>query len=299
MSSAHTAHPMTAQAAYTEAKRRLAAAGIEGAAFEAACLIEKHTGLRREGLSLDGDRLIDAAGILTDLARREKGEPLQYILGEWEFMGLRFGVGPGVLIPRPDTELLVETGIDFLQSRPALCETPARALELCTGSGCIAASLASFVPQCEVWALDCSDAALGYARENIARCGVAQRVHLLRGDMLTGACGEPLRRGFDLLLCNPPYIRSGELPLLDESVRGYEPLLALDGGGDGLDFYRAAPVWLALLKPGGMAAFETGFDQAGIVAQILADAGLGGIRIRKDYAGFERVVSGIRQAERP
>lgn len=281
---------MTVRKAYDLLKRRLSETGVENAAFEAACILEKHTGLRRADLPLRGNAETDAEPLFADAERRAAGEPLQYILGEWEFMGLPFRVGPGVLIPRADTELLAETGISFLKSQPG---EKLRALDLCTGSGCLAVSLAAFEKRCVAAAADLSPAALSFARENAEKNGVAKRVAVLRANMLTGECSVPPGRGLDLLVCNPPYIPSGDLSGLDPSVRLFEPRLALDGGGNGLDFYRAARLWLPLLRAGGMAAFETGFDQARQVARLLAEAGLARVQIRKDLAGIERVAYGF------
>lgn len=282
---------MTARALYQDVRRRLAQAGKP--AFDAACLLEKHVHLRREELPLRGDRPVSEAvraALWADVERRAAGEPLQYLLGEWEFMGLPFKVGPGVLIPRPETELLAEAAIDYLKScRPGGAVT--RLLELCAGSGCVAISAAR-ATGCEAVCLDYSTDALAYLRANITLHGLEGRVRAVEGDMLLPPHGA-LSGPFDVLLCNPPYIRTGELPTLQAEVQR-EPVLALDGGEDGLRFYRALCTWVPVLHPGGMLACEVGMRQAEDVARLLADAGLQNVAVRNDYAGIGRMVRGFR-----
>jgi release factor glutamine methyltransferase len=285
--------PETYGAVYRRAKRMLADAGVESPGFDAACLLEKHTGVARGRLPIvAGEKPGGALGAFwADVARRAAREPLQYLLGEWEFMGLRFAVGPGVLIPRPDTELLAETAVSALRGkeRPVL-------VELCAGSGCVSVAAAVLLPACTVYSLELSDEAAGYLRRNCARHGVEERVHPVKGDMLDpGACaGLPGKAGADALICNPPYIPSGEIASLQPEVARHEPRLALDGGPDGLTFYRAAGSWFSLLHPGGLAAFEVGAGQARAVAALFEKAGLADVRILKDCGGVERVVAGKR-----
>jgi release factor glutamine methyltransferase len=231
----------------------------------------------------------DLSGFLEDIARRINGEPLQYILGEWEFYGLNFKVSQGVLIPRADTEVLVEVSLEYLKHQ----KLP-KVLELCMGSGCISVAIAVNHKGCKVWGVDVSDIALKYARQNINMHSLQQQVFEMKGNMLKGECEQTLSESFDLIVCNPPYISTGQLSLLDDSVKNYEPLLALDGGSDGLDFYRAFSLWLPFLKTSGMAAFEIGFNQSEQVAKLLEEIGMRDIFIKKDYTGVNRVVGGFK-----
>lgn len=281
---------MTIREAYNEAKERLKRAGVESPAFDAACLLEKAVGIRRHELPLKGDQPADARfdRFWADVARRESREPLQYILGEWEFMGLPFDVGEGVLVPRPDTELLAQTGIDFLSKIPH-----PRMLELCGGSGCISVAAANALPGCIVDCLELSETAISYIKRNAVKNGMEGRVRPLQGDMLIPQTeGLFEARSFDALLCNPPYIPAEVIETLEPEVRCHEPRLALDGGSDGLRFYRAALGWFDLLRPGGLAAFEVGKGQADEVAALFRQA-LGDVFILKDYGGIQRVVGGF------
>lgn len=282
---------MTARALYRAIRQRLTQA--DKPAFDAACLLEKHVCLRREELPLRGDTPVAedvCTALWADVERRAAGEPLQYLLGEWEFMGLPFKVGPGVLIPRPETELLVEAAIAYLNVQPPDAAAP-RLLELCAGSGCVAISAAR-ATGCEAVCLEYSADALGYLRANIALHGLEDRVRAVEGDMLLPPRGV-LSGSFDVLLCNPPYIRTEELPALQAEVRR-EPVLALDGGPDGLRFYRALCAWVPVLRPGGLLACEVGMGQAEDVARLLEDAGLCNVAVRNDYAGIGRMVRGYR-----
>lgn len=250
---------------------------------DARWMAEDALGVTRAALRFDGDRAIpdDACARLNAmLVRRCAGEPLQYILGSADFMGLRFEVGPGVLIPRQDTETLVEAALIALQKGPS---DPA-VLDLCTGSGCVGLSLASLAPRARVTLADVSRQALDIARRNMHALGV--RAELRHGDLFA-AVG---RERFDLIACNPPYIPRGELTGLQREVQ-YEPVLALDGGADGLDFYRRiAEAAAGHLNPGGSIWLEVGYDQAGAVLDMLrehlpgAEAGT-----VKDLNGVERV----------
>jgi len=212
------------------------------------------------------------------LERRVSGEPLQYILGEWDFYGLTFKVDKRALIPRPETELLVEE---------VLALNPLRVLDICTGSGCIAVSLAVFLKDAEITAVDISADALALARENAEWHGVAHRVRFVQSDLAGGLLREP-GQGFDAIVSNPPYIPTGELHGLQTEVRDFEPHLALDGGVDGMDLYRKLlPQAKALLRPGGALFLEIG---PGGVGELATAAGFGAVRIKKDYSGLDRVV---------
>ena len=281
---------MTLNEAFREAKRQLQAVGIDNPPFDAACIFEKHMGFKRQQISLYDDRDLEIpVGFWLDIVRRCAGEPLQYILGEWEFMGLPFKVGPGVLIPRPETEILTEEVIGFLRGR----EGPSL-LELCAGSGCVAISVAKLagVPAC---CIEISPDAIRYLEANIELNDVADNVRIIQGDMRHFTQDIFAGRQFDAIACNPPYVRADEISGLQREVRDHEPVLALDGGRDGLDFYRAFAPWSAALKPGGMAAFEVGMGQADDVAGILETTGFEGVFIKNDYSGIQRVVGGFKK----
>ncbi len=242
---------------------RLREGGIESADFEAAQMI---------AAAPDGETLAEWT------CRRLAGEPLQYLLGEWEFWGLTFAVGEGVLIPRPDTEILVEQGLAALNG----VEAP-RVLDLCAGSGCVALALAHERPDAAVTAVEWSPAAYGYLEKNIAALG--GRVTPRRADVLAPPPGD--WGAFDLITANPPYLTGEEMAALPPEVR-HEPPQALSGGADGLDFYRAIrAMWLPLLKPGGTLAMEIGWRQGEQVSTLFAPFSP---RVVKDYGGNDRVV---------
>lgn len=214
------------------------------------------------------------------LKKRAEHVPLQYIIGETEFMGLKFKVNSNVLIPRQDTETLVEEALKVVA--PGM-----HVLDLCTGSGCIILSILHNVPQAEGTATDISKQALLVAKENAKQNGV--QVNFERSDLFDAVTGV-----FDVIVSNPPYIPSGEVPKLMPEVRSFEPMEALDGREDGLYFYRkivaSCPEYL---KPGGRILFEIGYDQGRAVSGLLEEAGFQEIRIVKDLAGNDRVVSGM------
>jgi release factor glutamine methyltransferase len=279
---------MTVREAYREAVRRLKEAGVENAAFYASLIFEKHTGIGRRRVPLEGEKSLGALpGLWEDIARRAAREPLQYILGQWEFMGQNFRVGKGVLIPRPETELLAQTAIDFL----CKIKSP-RLLDLCAGTGCVAVAAAKALPELVAVCVEKSGEAFFYLNENIALHGLSDRVKAVRADMLEGDGSFDGR--FDAVVCNPPYVRSGDLGSLQSEVR-FEPREALDGGEDGLEFYRAFVKWQGLLRSGGLAAFEVGEGQAGDAAALLERAGIRDIFTVEDFSGIERVVAGFRR----
>ena len=272
-------------------RRRARPDPCEDAATDAFLLLEKVTGLTRTNYPLKKDEAYapaERAAYLTLLRRRAAGEPVQYILGEWDFMGLEFAVGPGVLIPRPETELLAETAIEALRKR----QKP-RVLELCGGSGCIAIAVAKALPQAEITVLELSGEAMGYLQKNIARHGV-KNVTAVQGDAL---CPPPPITGrYDAILSNPPYIASGELPALQKEVQ-QEPAMALDGGADGLDFYRGFNgIYPKMLTDGGLLLYEIGEEQGEAVAALLRAAGLERVAILRDMYGLPRDVLGYAPA---
>jgi len=212
------------------------------------------------------------------------GRPLAYILGEWSFYGLPLKVTEDVLIPRDDTTAVTDLALEALSA----IEKP-RALDLCTGSGCIGIAIAKRVPAAWVTLADLSDDALGIARENAARNGVSRRVNVVRADALRKPPG--FLSGFDLIVSNPPYITGEEMGQLDVSVREYEPHLALFGGEDGLDFYRAICLnYRDSLKPDGYLCFEFGLGQEQAVSEILQVNGFGELRFRRDASNIIRAV---------
>lgn len=224
------------------------------------------------------------------VAQLQAGQPLQYLLGEWDFFGLTFRVGPGVLIPRADTEVLVEQALARLPEDRPLCLA-----DLCSGSGAVAIALASQRPQAVVYAVEWSPEAFGYLQENIARHQLQGRVFPIRGDVRSpGSLGLP---ALDLLAANPPYVRRGELGCLPPQVR-CEPAAALDGGEDGLDFYRViCGGYRPFLKEGAPLLVEVGCDQHGQVLALMEQAGFCRCGWAADYGRQPRVVWGYNGAE--
>lgn len=261
----------------------LAEKGVENARREAEWLLCEATGLDRVGLYLNFDKPMSEDELATYRAlvtRRGKREPLQHILGSQEFDGLSFLVTPAVLIPRHDTETLLEQA---LQHAPHLHSI----LDIGTGSGCIAIALARRLPEAQVTAVDLSVEALALAQRNAELHGAA--VEFLQGSFFEPVAG----RRFDLIVSNPPYITSADLLALQPEVRDHEPILALDGGPDGLTAYRAIVSQAAThLEPNGWLLLEVGAGQAADVAALLAQAGFGGIITATDPGGIERVVGG-------
>ncbi|MGN1080477.1 MAG: peptide chain release factor N(5)-glutamine methyltransferase, partial [Acutalibacteraceae bacterium] len=213
----------------------------------------------------------------------KKGKPLQYILGEWDFFGRSFTVNENVLIPRQDTELLVEKTMEIAKGGENI-------LELCTGSGCIAVSLANEISGCTVTAVELSEGAAEIAEKKIHRF-CKKNVVLERLDVLS-KCPERHEGKFDILVSNPPYIKTADLDLLDKNVKN-EPRMALDGGTDGLMFYRAiAKNWKKSMKSGGKILLEIGFDEAESVKGILEKNGFCGVSVFKDSGNNDRVIIG-------
>lgn len=274
--------------ALREGKMRLKAAGKEAYAFEAELLLEKAAGLNRTALFLRGEEVLSEE-VLTVyegyLSEREQGRPTQYILGEWEFMGLPFHVGEGVLIPRGDTEVLVETILEKQQSEPIKS-----ILDIGTGSGCIPVSLGHYGKFEKIMAVDISPKALGYATKNAAENRVS--IDFYESDLFKNIPSEWKGR-LDAIVSNPPYIPKKDIEELMTEVKDFEPMNALDGGEDGLDFYRAiveqGREWL---KDGGWLFFEIGYDQGEDLRNLLKEFGYTEVEIRQDLAGLDRVAMG-------
>ncbi len=257
---------------------------IASARLEAELLLAATLDLDRVGLYVNFERPLDTAELAAFHARvrrRALREPVQYILGETEFWSLPFTVSPAVLVPRADTEVLVEEAL-------ARIEGSSRILDVGTGSGAIAIALAHEKPEVCVTALDCSESALEVARSNAQRNGVAERVTCLAGDLATLPPGP-----FEMVVSNPPYIPSRDWAELMPEVRDYEPRLALDGGDDGLQAYRQLTAQAGqVLTPGGWLLVEVGIDQAADVRALFETVGLSEVSQRDDYAGIPRVVVG-------
>lgn len=216
--------------------------------------------------------------------RRHAGEPIQYITGETEFFGLPFHVTRDVLIPRPETEHLVERAIALAHLFPA-----PRILDVGTGSGAIAVALAHALPHASLTTIDLSAAALTVARRNAACCALAERIRFLEGDLLAPVAGE----SFDLIVSNPPYVPTADRDTLAVEVRDFEPKLALFAGADGLDICRRLiPAAFAALAPRGWFLFEIGFGQSEAVRSLLVGAGFTGIQFTPDLQGIPRVAEG-------
>jgi len=274
---------------YLDIRRQLRGVDTGDPTLEARELVCFATGKSREELVRDGALYMSPEQeerTLRLVERHLAGEPVAYLIGEWEFYGLPLDISSDVLIPRPDTEVLAGLAIDYCQT---LGEC--RVLDLCAGSGCLGLALAANVPGARVVLGELSDGALKICRQNIRRNGLTGRVVCIQTDALKkpdGNLGE-----FRCIVSNPPYIPSGDISGLDVSVRDYEPHMALDGGGDGLDFYHAiAEQWKDALAPGGRLYFEVGVGQADSVLRIMRGVGFGDIQVVKDLNGIPRVVYG-------
>ena len=274
---------------YLDIRRRLRGADVGDPSLEARELVCFATGKTREELLRDGNlyaspELEQQTWALVD--RHLAGEPVAYLIGEWEFYGLPLDISPDVLIPRPDTEVLAEQAI-------AYCRTlgECRVLDLCAGSGCVGLAVAANVPGARAVLGELSEGALKICRQNIRRNGLTGRVISMQVDALSKP--SPNLGEFQCIVCNPPYIPHGDIAGLDVSVRDYEPHLALDGGEDGLEFYCAiTQLWRDALTPGGRIYFEVGVGQADMVLRIMRAVGFGDIQIVKDLHGIPRVVFG-------
>jgi len=257
---------------------------IASARLEAELLLAATLDLDRVGLYVNFERPLDSselAAFREQVQRRAKGEPVQYILGETEFWSLPFTVSPAVLIPRADTEVLVEEALSRI-------EGPVHLLDVGTGSGAIAVAMAHEKPEIQVTALDCSEEALHVARGNAERNGVAERVSCLAGDLAELPPGP-----FAMVVSNPPYIPTADCEQLMTEVRDHEPRLALNGGEDGLTAYRQLTSQSGeILLPGGWLLVEVGIGQAEDVVALFEAAGLAEIKSHDDYAGIPRVVAG-------
>ena len=272
-------------------RNALRAAGIESYSLEARILLARAAGKTPQELLRDM-RLYTTGQVEKTVAdytaRRLAGEPVAYITGAWEFYGLPMTVSPDVLIPRADTEVLVESAVELLTGR----KMDARVLDLCCGSGCIACAIGHELPAARLVCVDISATALEICRQNLAQNRLSSRAQCIQAD---ATASPPMSIGqFDLIVSNPPYIASEEILTLDASVRDYEPIWALDGGKDGLKFYKAIiKYWKSLLPVGGALLFEVGEGQAASVCEMLLNAGFRSTGVKRDTRGVERAVIGI------
>lgn len=275
---------------YAEGAQVLCAAGIEEreAKLDARLLLEHVCGTRLQTLLLEGERAVtlsDTAVYRELVQRRSLREPLSYITGTRDFMGLTFEVNHDVLIPEQDTENLVE------EVMKQLCGGE-RILDLCTGSGCILLSLLRYSNDTAGVGTDLSEKALAVAMRNAERLGLSDRVSWRRGDLFDAIRAE---EKFDIIVSNPPYIKKGMIGELAPEVWSHEPMMALDGGEDGLFFYRKIiPDAVSHLVTGGMLFLEIGYDQADAVSALMKDAGYYEVRSIRDYGGNDRIVCGIK-----
>ena len=293
---------------YLEARRKLRAAGIDAHDLEARLIVSFASGKPRE-LLLGSDRFIVVSSSVIEasaemIKRRLSGEPVAYITGEWEFYGLPMSVSRDVLIPRVDTELLAGVAIGLLAENPPKgrplelsSQAPgnrARLLDLCAGSGCVGIAVAANVPDCRVVLADNSLRALAISRMNMKKNRVTRNVTAIEADALEEP--QALLGTFDVLVSNPPYIPTAELKDIDRSVRDHEPMSALDGGEDGLAFFRSITgKWIKLLKQDGQMALECGIGQAGDVRDIMQESGFRNIKTHIDTLGIERVIVGTKR----
>lgn len=284
------------------AQGHLASHGVSTPRLDAEILLGHVLGMDRVHLYVNFDRPMsqdELARYRELIAGRARRIPVAYLVGEKEFMGKAFSVGRGVLIPRPDTEILVERAVEMLKELlgKAADRPCALVADIGTGSGIIAVSIAGLVDGVRVIASDVSPDALEYARVNVDRHGVADRVTLVLGDLF-----EPVDRVLGpgerlaAIVSNPPYIPSSVIDTLAPEVARAEPRHALDGGPDGLAFYRRmAPGAYERLMSRGIIALEIGHDQGAAVSQLLRDAGFSNVEVHKDLAGLDRVVTGVKE----
>ena len=268
--------------------------GMDAPAREAEILITATLGISKAALHSNPPEIgsEDSENIDLLAGRRIKGEPMHYIIGHVEFHSLRIHVGKGVLIPRPETELLVEEAAKLINKKLRDMKESYGSLtilDLCTGSGCIALALAQQFPHAAVYGVDASAEALSYALRNAEANGI-RNVTFLKGD-LTVPLGADVR--FDCIISNPPYVRSKDIDTLQVEIKEHEPMAALDGGEDGLHFYRRIFNEAGgFLKTGGMLILEAGADQSDDILHIAAEARFGDFRFIRDYAGIERIFIG-------
>lgn len=283
---------MTLSELYRKGKEILRKSGCDSPEFDAACLAEKVWGFNRQGLLLHGDREAlpqEGQAFLQMIEERANHRPLQYILGSWPFMDMELFVGEGVLAPREDTEVVVRAAASLIKNTAS----PLFGIDLCGGTGAVALGLCSLVPHLRMDCVEWMPEAFAFLEQNTHRFGEG-RVQPVRGDVLDAQTAEALLpHPVDVLISNPPYVRAGEIPALQQEVQ-QEPHSALDGGQDGLVFYRAiANFWIPKIKPGGVVAVEIGEEQGEAVCQLFQEAGVTELCVHQDFAGLDRAITGI------
>ncbi len=262
-------------------------AGVEAFSFDAAVLFEHIYGMTKTDVILNPEKMLDESAYIDICTLRADGQPLQYILGEWEFMGLDFFVDKNVLIPRADTETLVNYIIDRGQNPTVL--------DMCTGSGCIGISIAHYLKDARVTLADISESALIVAKNNAQKNGVS--VDIIQADLLLGYEKYFKEKSFDIIVANPPYIKSADMQTLSKEVK-CEPYIALDGGDDGTDFYKALILlWKDALKDGGVMVLESGYDTHRDICTLFTECGYSDIVTKKDINGIVRMVSATKTNE--
>ena len=275
---------------YLDTRARLRKAGVEAAQLEAREILCYASDKSREQLYRDMPLYVSGEmekRVEALVQRRLAGEPVAYIVGEWEFYGISLDISNEVLIPRSDTEVLAERGI----LRAEAAGEGGRVLDLCAGSGCVGLAIAANVPQCRVVLGELSEGALRVCKQNVRRNRLNARVTCLSVNALEPPAA--MLWDFDVVVCNPPYIPSKDIDGLDVSVKDYDPRMALDGGPDGLDFYRyIAEKWKSAIRLGGTLLFEVGIGQAPAVEEIMAQNGFEQIQTTADPQGIWRVVEG-------
>lgn len=274
-------------ALFEECRNTLENSGISDARFDTLCIFQDMLGevqpLLLPAKTIDGDT---ERKIRELTEKRRSGYPLQYLLGQWEFFGCPIKVGEGVLIPRPDTETLVEQILDICRDN---CLSSPKIADLCSGSGCIAIALKKHLPKADIYAAELSEAAINYLRQN-AELNNAD-IKIISGDVLDESFSRNFR-DFDIIASNPPYLTEEEMETLQTEV-SYEPKKALYGGTDGLDFYRLMTgIWKKNLKPGGWMVYEFGMGQHDSVKKILEQHSFADIEYRRDGGSIIRTAAG-------
>ncbi len=270
---------------------------IDSPRLTAELLLTNVLNMQRIELYMNFDKEVEKANLekLRDLVKRcLNHEPVQYLTGRTEFYSISLKVSPACLIPRPETELLVERAIEFLRTRTG----PQYVCDLCTGSGCIAVSIAKNYIEAKIVATDICDNALKIAAENIAKYNLTEKIHLLHGDLFKPIIDQLDVKEFDLITCNPPYISHPEMEKLEPKVKNHEPQLALNGGPDGLDIYRRIADEVGNhLKKDGLLLLEIGYLQGPAIRQMLEDTKIfSQIRVEKDLSNNDRIVSAVKIA---
>lgn len=282
---------MTLKEVYVKGKKILEISGNESSSFDAMCIFELCFNINRIDLVINGNNIVneDISKVFFNLIkRRASGEPLQYILGKWQFMGLDFYVGEGVLIPRDDTEVLVRETVKKIKN----IKNP-NILDLCAGSGAVSIGIKSIIKDAIITSVELSERAIFYLKKNINLNNMNKDILIKKTDVFQGNI-EFKNCKFDAIVSNPPYIPSRDINNLQVEVR-HEPTIALDGGSDGLDFYRViTKKWKKFLKPGGLLAVEIGINQEQSVCELFYSQGFKNIEKFNDINDICRVIMGFK-----